>query len=298
MRASDDGVLRVRLKEAQRRGDRRTPRAAPQGPARGDRALAEEAPGRRRDTRPRRRRTARTAGFLRFRAGRHRQHSDELRFPRARRGAGHRARAGRGPEARPARAGGNEEDSPACATCNSTSNSIIPRWPVDIDRQKAGLSGVAVKDVTDALLVGTSSSRYVVQKLLARSAVRASTTRCKCRSPRNGWTARSRWKRCPSAKVSADSNLLIRDVATVQPGTTPGEIDRIAMQRYLSITANIEGDDLGRAAGTHRPRHRRRRRTSPRRARRGPRPGRADDRDVPLLERGPGALGGGDPGAC
>ena len=42
---------------------------------------------------------------------------------------------------------------------------------------------------------------------------------------------------------------MVRDVATVQPGTTPGEIDRSAMQRYLSITANIEGDDLGRAAG-------------------------------------------------
>ena len=38
-----------------------------------------------------------------------------------------------------------------------------PTVRVDIDRQKAGLSGVAVKDVTDALLVGTSSSRYVVR---------------------------------------------------------------------------------------------------------------------------------------
>ena len=42
---------------------------------------------------------------------------------------------------------------------------------------------------------------------------------------------------------------MVRDVAKVQTGTTPGEIDRSAMQRYLSITANIEGDDLGRAAG-------------------------------------------------
>ena len=41
---------------------------------------------------------------------------------------------------------------------------------------------------------------------------------------------------------------MIRDVATVQPGITPGEIDRSAMQRYLSITANVEGEDLGRAS--------------------------------------------------
>ena len=34
---------------------------------------------------------------------------------------------------------------------------------VDIDREKAGLSGVTVKDVTDALVVGTSSSRFVAR---------------------------------------------------------------------------------------------------------------------------------------
>ena len=38
-----------------------------------------------------------------------------------------------------------------------------PTVHVDIDREKAGLSGVTVKDVTDALLVGTSSSRYVAK---------------------------------------------------------------------------------------------------------------------------------------
>ena len=40
---------------------------------------------------------------------------------------------------------------------------------------------------------------------------------------------------------------MVRDVAKVRTGTTPGEIDRSAMQRYLSITANVEGEDLGRA---------------------------------------------------
>ena len=44
-----------------------------------------------------------------------------------------------------------------------------PTVRVDIDRQKAGLSGVDVKDVTDALLVGTSSSRYVAKNYSARS---------------------------------------------------------------------------------------------------------------------------------
>ena len=41
---------------------------------------------------------------------------------------------------------------------------------------------------------------------------------------------------------------MVRDVASVQTGATPGQIDRSSMQRYLSITANVEGEDLGRAS--------------------------------------------------
>ena len=52
----------------------------------------------------------------------------------------------------------------------------------------------------------------------------------------------------PLKRVSDRSNLMIRDVAKVQNGLAPGEIDRSNMQRYLSITANVEGEDLGRAS--------------------------------------------------
>jgi multidrug efflux pump subunit AcrB len=48
--------------------------------------------------------------------------------------------------------------------------------------------------------------------------------------------------------VNPDLNLMVRDVATVGKSTMPGEIDRSTMQRYVSITANVEGEDLGRAA--------------------------------------------------
>lgn len=121
-----------------------------------------------------------------------------------------------------------------------------PTVNVDIDRQKAGLSGVAVKDVTDSLLVGASSSRYVARNYW--------------RDPKSGvdyqvqiQVAAERMNRpqqvetLPLRKVHPESNLMIRDVAKVKTGTTPGEIDRTAMQRYLSVTANVAGADLGRA---------------------------------------------------
>jgi multidrug efflux pump subunit AcrB len=52
----------------------------------------------------------------------------------------------------------------------------------------------------------------------------------------------------PVRHVEGGPNVLVRDVATVNTGTMPGQYDRNTMQRYLSLTANVEGEDLGRAA--------------------------------------------------
>ena len=42
---------------------------------------------------------------------------------------------------------------------------------------------------------------------------------------------------------------MVRDVAQVREGTQPGEYDRYNMRRLVSMTANIEGEDLGRVIG-------------------------------------------------
>ncbi len=122
-----------------------------------------------------------------------------------------------------------------------------PTVRVDIDRERAGLSGVAVKDITDALLVGTSSSRYVVKNYW-RDPKSGVDYQVQVQVPTQRMNRVQQVETLPLLRVNPDTNLLVRDVATVQTGTTSGEIDRSAMQRYLSITANIEGDDLGRVA--------------------------------------------------
>jgi multidrug efflux pump subunit AcrB len=43
--------------------------------------------------------------------------------------------------------------------------------------------------------------------------------------------------------------ILLRDMAHIRPGSMPGEYDRYNMTRLVSMTANIEGEDLGRVAG-------------------------------------------------
>ena len=52
----------------------------------------------------------------------------------------------------------------------------------------------------------------------------------------------------PLQSVNSLVNLMIRDVATVRKGVRPGELDRDMSQRYLTLTANVEGEDMGRAS--------------------------------------------------
>jgi multidrug efflux pump subunit AcrB len=43
--------------------------------------------------------------------------------------------------------------------------------------------------------------------------------------------------------------ILLRDMAQIRSGSMPGEYDRYNMTRLLSVTGNIEGEDLGRVSG-------------------------------------------------
>ena len=49
-------------------------------------------------------------------------------------------------------------------------------------------------------------------------------------------------------KGNGDKQLLLRDVARVRERKDVGEYDRYNMRRLVSMTANIEGEDLGRVA--------------------------------------------------
>jgi multidrug efflux pump subunit AcrB len=122
-----------------------------------------------------------------------------------------------------------------------------PTVRVSIDRQKANLSGVSAELVGRSVLEATSSSRmlyrnYWIDKKSGRS------YQVQVQTPISRMTSESQVETLPLEKVSPWLNLMVRDVAQIGKGTMPGEFDRSQMQRYVSITANIEGTDLGRAA--------------------------------------------------
>ncbi len=122
-----------------------------------------------------------------------------------------------------------------------------PAVEVHVDRERAGLSRVTVGDVSRSLVEATSSSRFVVPMFWA--------------DPKTGIGYLVQVQVPPyemnsaaeigmvSIKGQTDKQLLLRDVADVRSGTMPGEYDRYNMKRMMSITANIEGEDLGRVIG-------------------------------------------------
>ena len=121
-----------------------------------------------------------------------------------------------------------------------------PTVEVKIDREKAALSGVTAEDVAKSLVAATSSSRFTVPNYWRDPAsgigyqVQVEIPQALMKSPREVETI-------PVKRVG-DTKRLLRDVADVKEGTMPGELDRYNMRRLVSMTANIEGEDLGRVA--------------------------------------------------
>jgi multidrug efflux pump subunit AcrB len=109
------------------------------------------------------------------------------------------------------------------------------------------LSGVTAQQVANATVVSSSSSRYVVRNFWV-DAKNGNSYQVQVEVPTPQMNSAAQLETISLAEVNPELNLMIRDVARVGEGTMPGEIDRTASQRYVSITANIEGEDLGRAA--------------------------------------------------
>jgi len=131
-----------------------------------------------------------------------------------------------------------------------------PTIRVEIDREKAGLSGLTQGDVSRALTMATSSSRFVMPNYWADPKsgiayqVQVEVPRQVLRAPDDrvqSLTSADDLARLPVNHAGA-GQVLVRDVATLEPGTMPGQFDRYNMRRQVTITANIHGEDLGSVA--------------------------------------------------
>ena len=123
-----------------------------------------------------------------------------------------------------------------------------PSVEVTIDREKAGLSGAKVEDVARALVMATSSTRFTNLNYWV-DVKTGFDYLVQIQVPPLLMEKAEDVEILPLESVNPLVNLMVRDVATVRKGVRAGEFDRSTSQRYLTLTANVEGEDMGRASG-------------------------------------------------
>jgi len=121
-----------------------------------------------------------------------------------------------------------------------------PTVKVTVDRERAGVLGVTTDDVAKSVVAGTSSSRYTSANYWPdpKSGI---GYQVQVEIPEQQLNSLEEVKNLPIARRSGHQ-IDLRNVAGVTDGTALGEYDRYNMQRMLTLSANISGEDLGRAA--------------------------------------------------
>jgi multidrug efflux pump subunit AcrB len=121
-----------------------------------------------------------------------------------------------------------------------------PTVRVDVDREKASLMGLSVKDIAQAFVPATSTSRFIYKNLWPDPKTGVAYM-VEVEVPPERMDSLEEIRNIP-VDTNPKHRILMRDVAQIRRGTAQGEYDRYNLQRTLSITANISGEDLGRVA--------------------------------------------------
>ena len=118
-----------------------------------------------------------------------------------------------------------------------------PTVDVNVDRERAGLMGVDMSEVSRSLVAATSSSRFVVPNYWAdpNSGV---AYQLQVQVPQKSMASTEDVQNIPVSNRDSGA-VLLRNIATVKEGTTVGQYDRYNQQRMVTITANIANIDLG-----------------------------------------------------
>lgn len=121
-----------------------------------------------------------------------------------------------------------------------------PTLHVAVDRERAGELDLSAAHIVRSVLDATSSS-VVTTQMFWTDPRTGTPYRLAVRVPERELTSAEDLLALPVAR-DGSKHTLLRDVATVQPGTTPGTVERVGGQRTVGIVANPHGADLGSAA--------------------------------------------------
>ncbi|MGP8283973.1 MAG: efflux RND transporter permease subunit [Desulfomonilaceae bacterium] len=121
-----------------------------------------------------------------------------------------------------------------------------PTVAVNLNRERAGILGVKTKNLTNSLTPCTSSSRFT-EPIYWGDLKRGVAYQIQIQVPQDKMNSVQELKNVLTSSESGKS-VLLRNVAEVTKGTMVGEFDHFDNQRLVSVTANIQGSDLGTVA--------------------------------------------------
>jgi multidrug efflux pump subunit AcrB len=121
-----------------------------------------------------------------------------------------------------------------------------PAIQVDVNRQLAGQLGVTVDQVGRSFAAATSSSRFVAPNYWAdpRTGI---AFQVQVQVPQPRMKTLEDLRVTPVSGAGGPARPLLGDVARIDNATIVGEYDRINGQRMVTLSANVFGEDLGRA---------------------------------------------------
>ncbi len=122
-----------------------------------------------------------------------------------------------------------------------------PSLNVDIDRVRTGQLGLTVDQVARSVETATWSSRFVSRNFWQDPATGIGY-QVQVEVPQNEMKSMDDLADIPLMDGGPSSHPNLGDVAHLSYGQVTGEFDRYDMQRMISLTANVQGEDLGRAA--------------------------------------------------
>lgn len=122
-----------------------------------------------------------------------------------------------------------------------------PSLNVDIDRVRAGQMGATVQQIAQSLETATWSSRFVSRNFW-QDPKTGIGYQVQVEVPQQEMRSIDDVASIPLMQGGPSNHPNLGDVANLSYGTVTGEFDRFDMQRMISLTANVHGEDLGRAA--------------------------------------------------
>lgn len=122
----------------------------------------------------------------------------------------------------------------------------FPTVEVNINRERAGILGVKVSDVTRSLVAATTSSRFTMANFWADPNSGVSYN-LQVQIPQTLTSSLEDLRNVPVASEMGHP-VPLRNVAQLSLGSAVGQYERYNMARVVSITANTHGADLGSVA--------------------------------------------------